>query len=201
MNERTRALHAAKRADSQRKHDRVTATVKRLRDSGSRISFARVAREANVSSWLVYNSTELKTAIQDAITQQNDEGLDPAPVEPAAAATTASLMTDLALARAEIKALKQDRDALKKRIERVLGDEVREADRNQLVERIHELEQLLTTALADNAGLKKTTATATAQRDEAYEERDAARILNQQLIRQINSLEQPHHPSSHTSTV
>lgn len=44
-------------------------------------------------------------------------------------------------------------------------------------------------ASPENVGLKKTKANATAERDEAFEERDAARILNQQLIRQINSLE------------
>lgn len=189
MDERTRALHAAKRADSQRKQDRVIATVKRLRDSGSRVSFARVAREANVSTWLVYNSTELKTAIQDAIDQQNKEGPTPAPVHPTAAATTASLMTDLALARAEIKNVKQERDALKKRIERVLGDEVREVDRSQLVGRITELEELLKTAHADIADTNKANTALTAQVEELTEQIDAVRILNHQLIRQSNGLE------------
>ena len=149
MDDRTRALHEAKRADSRRKHDRAIATVQRLVDSGSRVSFARVAREANVSTWLVYNSPELKTAIQDAIDHQNTEGIKEAPVRPAIAASNASLMTDLALARAEVKSLKQERDALRKRIERVLGDEIREVDRDQLVERITELEQLLRTAHTD----------------------------------------------------
>ena len=36
-------LHEAKRADSRRKHERAAATVKRLLNSGSRVSFARVA--------------------------------------------------------------------------------------------------------------------------------------------------------------
>lgn len=68
-------------------------------------------------------------------------------------------MTDLALARAEIKSLKQDRDTLRKCIERVLGDEVREVDRSQLVERITELEHLLRAAHTDLAEANKTTAT------------------------------------------
>lgn len=195
MDDRTKALHEAKRADSRRKHDRATATVKRLVDSGSRVSFARVAREANVSTWLVYNSADLKTAIQNAIDHQNAEGLTPAPVRPAAAASNASLMTDLALARAEIKSLKQERDTLRKRIERVLGDEVREVDRSQLVERIAELEQLLRTAHADLADTNKTIATLIDQNQELTEQLDAVRILNQQLIRQSNSID-PHEPHS-----
>jgi aryl carrier-like protein len=193
MDERTQALHEAKRADSQRKHDRAAATVKRLLDSGSRVSFARVAREANVSTWLVYNSTELKTAIQDAIDRQNAEGLTPAPARPVTAASNASLMTDLALARAEIKSVKHERDTLRKRIERVLGDEVREVDRSQLVERITELEHLLRSARTDLADANKTTAALTDQNQELTEQLDAVRILNQQLIRQSNGLE-PHEP-------
>lgn len=196
MDDRTRALHDAKRADSRRKHDRAIATVKRLLDSGSRVSFARVAREANVSTWLVYNSTELKTAIQNAIDQQNADGLKQAPARPATAASNASLMTDLALARAEIKSLKQERDALRKRIERVLGDEIREVDRGQLVERITELEHLLRTAHTDLADTKKTVTTLTEQTQELTEQLDAVRILNQRLIRQTNGLEshEPHTP-------
>ena len=193
MDDRTRALHEAKRADSRRKHDRAIATVQRLVDSGSRVSFARVAREANVSTWLVYNSPELKTAIQDAIDHQNTEGIKEAPVRPAIAASNASLMTDLALARAEVKSLKQERDALRKRIERVLGDEIREVDRDQLVERITELEQLLRTAHTDLVDSTKTVAALTDQNQELTEQLDAVRILNQQLIRQSNGLE-PHEP-------
>jgi aryl carrier-like protein len=193
MDDRTRALHEAKRADSRRKHDRAIATVKRLVDSGSRVSFARIAREANISTWLVYNSADLKTTIQNAIDHQNTEGLTQTPARPATAASNASLMTDLALARAEIKSLKQERDTLRKRVERVLGDEVREVDRGQLVERITELEQLLRTAHADLADATKAIVTLTAQTEELTEQLDAVRILNQRLIRQSNGLE-PHEP-------
>ena len=198
MDERTRALHDAKRADPRRKHDRAAATVKRLVDSGSRVSFARVAREANVSTWLVYNSTELKTTIQDAINHQNAEGVKQAPARPATAVSNASLMTDLTLARAEIKSIKQERDTLRKRIERVLGDEVREVDRSQLVERITELEQLLSTAHTDLADTNKTITKLTDHTEELTEQLDAVRILNQRLIRQSNSLE-PHEPHTRKS--
>ncbi len=57
---------------------------------------------ANVWTWLVYNSTGLKTAIQGAIDQQNAEGLTQAPVRLGTVASNASLMTDLALARADL---------------------------------------------------------------------------------------------------
>lgn len=39
-----------------------------------RISFARVAREANVSTWFVYNNPEVKDAIRDAMNEQTQRG-------------------------------------------------------------------------------------------------------------------------------
>ncbi len=98
-------------------------------------------------------------------------------------------MTDLALARAEIKSVKQERDTLRKRIERVLGDEVREVDRSQLVDRVAELENLLRTAQADLADTTKTFTKLTEQNQELTEQLDAVRILNQRLIRQSNGIE------------
>jgi hypothetical protein len=76
---------------------------------------------------------------------------------------------------------------------RVLGDEIREVDRGQLVERINELEHLLRTAHTDLADTRKTVAALTDQNQELTEQLDAVRILNQQLIRQSNGLE-PHEP-------
>lgn len=132
MNDRIRSLHEAKRADSRRKHERAHTTLRRLVDSGSRVTFARVAREADVSTWLVYNTPDLKAAIQAAIERQQRDSIEPVGTQSSSNVSHASLRTDLALARAEIKSLRQERDSLKKRVERVLGDEIREIDRNQL---------------------------------------------------------------------
>jgi chromosome segregation ATPase len=187
VDNRTKALHEAKRADSRRKHQRAYAAVQRLVDSGSRVTFARVAREADVSSWLVYNTPDLKVAIQAAIERQQHDGAEPVGMHPSSNVSHASLRTDLALARAEIKSLKQERDALKKRVERVLGDEIREIDRNQLTDRITELEQLLRTTQNDLAETAKAASSLTQQNQELSEQLDAVRILNQTLIRQGNA--------------
>ena len=188
MDNRVQALHEAKRADSRRKHERTLATVNRFVTNGSHITFARVAREADVSTWLVYNSPELKTAIQTAIQRQHRDGLDPpTPNQPSSNVSLASLRTDLALARNETKTLKAERDVLRKRVERVIGDEIREIDRSQLVERITELEQLLHTTQADLADAAKTITALTEQNQDLSEQLDAVRILNQTLIRQSNA--------------
>ena len=84
------------------------------------------------------------------------QGVEPAS-RPSSNVSHASLRTDhLALARAEIKSLKQERDTLRNRLERVLGDEIREIDRSQLTDRITELERLLQTAQNELADAAKT---------------------------------------------
>ncbi|MYZ33702.1 hypothetical protein GT002_00810 [Streptomyces sp. SID4917] len=56
--------------------------------AGQRISFARVAREANVSTWFVYNSPEAKTAIRDAMHEQTHHGVEAAAVRVATVKST-----------------------------------------------------------------------------------------------------------------
>jgi hypothetical protein len=75
-----------------------------------------------------------------------------------------------------------------RRVERVLGDEIREVDRDQLVDRITELEHLLRAAHADLAGSTKTVAALTEQTQELTEQLEAVRILNQRLIRQGSAM-------------
>lgn len=50
---RTANLIAARQRASQDKHARTLRTLDRLLQAGVRISFAAVAREADVSTWLV----------------------------------------------------------------------------------------------------------------------------------------------------
>ena len=198
MDDRTQALHEAKRADSRRKHERTIATIERLVASGSRVTFARVAREADVSTWLVYNTAALKTTIQTAMDRQHRDGIEPTTARPSAHTSLASLRTDLALARHEIKTLKAERDVLRRRIERVLGDEIREVDRTQLTDRIGELEELLRTAQTDHADTARTVNALTEQNQELAEQLDAVRILNQKLIRQGSATDQASNLTIHT---
>lgn len=183
--DRTAALHEAKRADSRRKQKRVLSAVQRLTQDGSRVTFARVAREADVSTWLVYNTSELATAVRDAMQSQHDHGREPS-VQPSSNVSIASVRTDLAIALNEIKSLRTERDALRKRVERVLGDEIRESDRAQLVERIAELENLLRGTRADLAAARRENSTLTELKTDMSAQLEAVRLLNQQLIWQGN---------------
>lgn len=128
-------------ADSRRKtsivkRQRVLDTIRRMLNDGDPISFATVARAANVSTWLVY-APGVREHVQAAIQRQEQ-----APVTAAAQGRTtspASLHTDLAMAREEIKELRKERDQLRTAMRQQLGHQLDQIGNRQLTERIAEL--------------------------------------------------------------
>jgi hypothetical protein len=149
---RTDKLIAARRQVSRDKRAHTLQTLIRLAESGARISFARLAREAGVSTWLLYNSPELKQAVTDAMNQ-------PTPVRPhdprsrSAQSSPASLRTDLELARHEIATLRQSERKLRERLQRTLGAEIEQVDRSELLAQITDLETLVAKLRTDNTEL------------------------------------------------
>ena len=188
MGRNTQILLDANNARSMRKRQQTLRTISRLADAGARISFARVAREAGVSTWLVYNVPQIREALKAAITTQTEHGYQPPHRQPSGSVvSSASLRTDLALARHELKQTRADRDSLRRRVERVLGDDIRETDRQQLVDRITDLEGLLRGSHASHGALSQTAADLTERCSELTEQLEAARRLNQTMVRQHNA--------------
>ncbi|MFJ1602311.1 DUF6262 family protein [Streptomyces sp. NPDC088253] len=139
-NARVARLRQARQSDSATKTIRTRRVVRHLLNVGQRISFARVAREADVSTWFVYNNSEIKAAIRDAINDQTHHGVEAAAAPRHERATPASLRTDLAVAGEEIKDLKRERDVLKHRVQLALGAEIDNVAQADLVKRIQDLE-------------------------------------------------------------
>ncbi|MFC7812698.1 DUF6262 family protein [Streptomyces olivaceus] len=137
---RVARLRQARQADSTAKTTRTQTVVRDLLRTGQRVSFARVAREAGVSTWFVYNKPAVKAAIRRAMNDQAHHGTEAASAPRPERTTPASLHTDLALAREEIQDLKRERDALKRRVQLALGAEIDNAARADLVSRIRDLE-------------------------------------------------------------
>ncbi|MFF3559519.1 DUF6262 family protein [Streptomyces sp. NPDC002574] len=137
---RVARLRKARQADSTSKTARAQATVSALLSTGQRVSFARVAREAEVSTWFVYNSPAVKTMIREAINDQAHHGMKTAALPPPQRVTAASLQTDLALAREEIHGLKHERDTLMRRVQLALGAEIDNVAQADLKGRIRDLE-------------------------------------------------------------
>jgi hypothetical protein len=138
---RVQRLCAARAQDSAAKIGRSLQIIHDLLASGQRITFAHVAREASVSTWFVYNQPKVREAVQGAMHEQQKHRGKASPPSSTQHVSPAGLHTELALARAEIKDLKKERDQLRERVRLSLGAELDDVDRRQLVERVQHLER------------------------------------------------------------
>jgi chromosome segregation ATPase len=129
-------LRESRRKDSRSKRAKVLTTVDAMKAKGETVTFLAVARTAGVSRWLVY-AEGVREHIEAAMKSQTkaqrrtkQAGRD---------ASAASLATDLALVRAENRALREERDRLKKAVQRSLGAQLDQAGTKELTERVNEL--------------------------------------------------------------
>lgn len=114
-------LREASRRDSLAKRARVFAVVDDLKASVEPITFLGVAKTARVSNWLVY-AAGVREHIEAA--RKNQQGLQRRQRESGTTASAASLVLDLELARAELRRTHQERDRLKDKVQRSLGQQV-----------------------------------------------------------------------------
>jgi hypothetical protein len=134
-------LRASRAKDSQAKRETVKLKTKEMLDAGIRISFARLAREARVSTWLVYNIPELRKFVEAAMETQRREGITPPRHQaPASDQSFESLRTDLALSREEIRSLRAEVAKLRGRLRLKLGAEAEGVTSTELIARIQEVE-------------------------------------------------------------
>jgi chromosome segregation ATPase len=138
---RVRRLSAARARDSEAKTARSLGVVRDLLGSEHRVTFAGVAREAQVSTWFVYNQPQVRNAVQAAMDEQRGLGRQASLRSSSHRVTQSGLHTELALAREEIKDLKKERDRLRERVRLSLGAELDNVNRSQLIERVEQLER------------------------------------------------------------
>lgn len=181
---RTAKLIAARQRASRDKHAHTLHTLDRLQQSGARISFTAVAREAGVSTWLVYNNPELKQAITDAMKHPPHD--DPTPRPAQSPTSQASLRTDLELARHEIAALRRSERKLRDRLQRILGAEIEQIDRSELVVRITDLETLVANLRAENTGLAEANTRLTQLTAQQHDDLDTANTLLRRYMKQAS---------------
>ncbi len=183
-NTRTANLIAARQRASRDKHAHTLRTLDRLLQSGARISFAAVAREADVSTWLVYNSPELKQAITDAMTRPRRPDRQPRSAK--SAASSNSLRTDLELARHEIATLRSSERKLRERFQRTLGAEIEQIDRSELVARIADLDTVVARLRTDNAGLAEANDRLTQLAAQQHDDLDTASTLLRRYMKEAS---------------
>ncbi|MEU9599899.1 DUF6262 family protein [Streptomyces sp. NPDC048109] len=129
-------LKAARQRDSADKRGRVLKAVQDMLRDNRRITFAAVAREAGVSSWLVY-SPGLRERIDQARARQAAQGHQDQ--QSGRKVSTAGEQTDLLLARQEIKRLRTENGQLRQQARVHLGQQVEQLGNHDLVDRINEL--------------------------------------------------------------
>ena len=178
----TNGMIDARRRDSAAKRSRVLATLERmLNDGGTPITFALVARQAKVSTWLVY-APGVREAIEEARTRQHSRtAIDPQPT-----AITRGLKTDLALARAEITKLRTERDQQHHQLRLALGARLDNLAKADLVARVDELTRTNDELAATAARHQTDNHTLRARVTELEDDLAAARTSLRRMIRAEN---------------
>ncbi|MGH8920185.1 MAG: DUF6262 family protein [Actinomycetes bacterium] len=176
-------LREARRRDSVTKRQRVLHTITELERQGEPISFAAVARHAQVSTWLVY-AEGIREHINAARARQT--------ARPAAdrragrSPSTPSLRTDLELARAEISALRAERDQLRAAMRHQLGRDLDALTSTGLSTRVEELTRRNQQLAEHNQQLSSDNAALRARIGELEADLTAARTGLRRMIREQN---------------
>jgi hypothetical protein len=187
---RTDGMISTRRRDSASKRQHVRDTLQRMLDDGTPITFASVARQAGVSTWLVY-APGVREAIEQARTQHRDTA-------PPRTTDDPGLATDLALARAEITRLRTERDQQQHQLRRALGARLDNLAKADLLARLDELTRH-NTELAATATQQQTDNHALQIRvTELEEDLAAARTSLRRMIRTENR--SPDHVSGQDHT-
>ncbi|WP_202460108.1 DUF6262 family protein [Streptomyces sp. SID1328] len=127
-------LAQARRRTSLDKRQRALTALTTLEQQGKKITHTAVARTAGVSTWLTY-AEGIREHIEAA--QQRQHPTTPSPAH--TRSTTATLRTELELARQEIRTLREDRDRMRQAIQHQLGQQLDALDTGHLTERVDEL--------------------------------------------------------------
>lgn len=186
--DRTAALRAARAKDSQDKRRRVLAAVQALETAGAPITAAAVATTAGVSSWLVH-ADGVREHLDAARRRQTEHATTPGPAVPPsnhAPVTPASLRTDLAIARDQIRLLRVERDKLRARLRLQLGAEIDGPERAELITRVADLESVGRQLAAERDSRTAETNQAQRRVHELEDDLAAARDSLRQVIRAQN---------------
>jgi hypothetical protein len=177
------AMVAARRRDSQQRRARVTQAIERMLADGTPITFTAVARRARVSTWLVH-ADGVREAIEQARNRQRTEPVTPPPT--LHEASQASLHTDLALARDEVKRLRARVEELHGKLRCALGDQLDNLTRTDLIARVDELVDHNTRLLAETHQVRSSNELLTSRVAELEDDLAAARTSLRRMIRAEN---------------
>jgi len=185
---RTQAMLAARAQASRDKRQQVLTAVQALEAAGTPVTATAVAAAAGVSTWLVYAG-----GVREQLEAARRRHADRAPGASTAAppgrgepVSQASLRTDLAVARDEIRRLRAERDKLRARLRLQLGAEIEGPDRAELIARVASLEAASRQLAAERDARAAEASHAQRRIRELEDELTAARESLRRAIRQAN---------------
>lgn len=146
------------------------------------MTFVDIHRAAGVSTWFVYNNVAVRAAIEHAIRQQR-EATTEGPAKPTDDRTLPGLRTELAHARAEIRDLRGERDRLRHRLQRDLGEQLDAMSNRELLERVRSLEQENVQLRATLRSTTEELATNRRDLEQALTDLDGTRLAIRQMMR------------------
>jgi hypothetical protein len=185
---RTQAMLTARAKDSHDKRQRALTAIGALEAAGTPVTATAVATAAGVSTWLVY-ADGVREHVQAA--RRRQAGREPAPGTAAPPGrgepvTQASLRTDLAVARDEIRRLRAERDKLRARLRLQLGAEIEGPGRAELIARAATVEASCRRLAAERDARAAEASHAQRRIRELEDELTAARESLRRVIRQAN---------------
>ena len=185
---RTQAMLTARAKDSHDKRQRARAAIQALEAAGTPVTATAVATAAGVSTWLIY-ADGVREQLEAARRRQADRepgASTAAPPGRGEPVSHASLRTDLAVARAEIRRLRAERDKLRARLRLQLGAEIEGPDRAELIARVASLEAASRQLAAGRDARAAEASHAQRRIRELEDELTAAREGLRRVIRQAN---------------
>ena len=185
---RTQAMLAARAKASHDKRQRALAAVRDLEAAGTPVTATAVATAAGVSTWLVY-ADGVREHLEAAQRRRDDREPGPSTAAPPGRgepASQASLRTSLAVARDEIRRLRDERDKLRARLRLQLGAEIEGPDRAELIARVASLQAASRQLAAERDARAAEASHAQRRIRELEDELTAARESLRRAIRQVN---------------
>ncbi len=182
---RVQRLKDSRAADSAKKTKAAFDAVQTLVQNGQEVTFTAVARAAQVSTWFLYHKPDVRKAVETAIAQQEQMGVESAAVPAVKRVSASSLQAELAVARDQIKKLRAERDRYRRKARESLGATLDNAAAGQWSEQLVNAHQQIAALQTELAATLDRAAAAELRRDELMDELTAARSSLKKMIRTV----------------
>lgn len=177
------ALITAKKKESKTKQALVRKAITRLINGSELLTVSSVARAAGVSRWLIYNTPELKTAVNRAVAQQRATW---AQGHEQAGMTPKSAVTELLRLQERLATVTRQRDHYKRAVNTNLAEALAGRTPEQMADYISELESQLSTERKSSEQARTAISLLEAQGEDLNDQLRAAQSINRNIMKQRN---------------